>query len=188
MSRRKKYTAENLAPMFVEAAALRNKMLSAGFTDNGGAIHSAERIMDILGLCLNYEELSHRNHLKKHPKAQLSEGARLARQKGKPLLIEHVAPLRHLTQTAIEKITGLKAADAERRLLNFVRKHYRLVLLTPEETQRLNKSNRSKMNSKRLERVGIRIVANDPRFLRRIVTARRSLRAGRGVRLEDVPE
>lgn len=28
---------------------------------------------------------------------------------------------------------------------------------------------------------------NDPRFLRRIESARRSLRAGRGVRLEDLP-
>ena len=27
---------------------------------------------------------------------------------------------------------------------------------------------------------------NDPRFLRRIETARRSLRAGRGIRVEDV--
>ena len=29
---------------------------------------------------------------------------------------------------------------------------------------------------------------NDPRFLRRIETARRDLRAGRGVRLEDLPD
>jgi prevent-host-death family protein len=29
---------------------------------------------------------------------------------------------------------------------------------------------------------------NDPRFLRRVGTARRSLRAGKGVRLEDVGE
>ncbi len=29
---------------------------------------------------------------------------------------------------------------------------------------------------------------HDPRFLRRVLQARESLRAGRGVRLEDVPE
>jgi prevent-host-death family protein len=29
---------------------------------------------------------------------------------------------------------------------------------------------------------------NDPRFLRRIETARRDLKAGRGVRLEDLPD
>lgn len=31
-------------------------------------------------------------------------------------------------------------------------------------------------------------VENDPRFLKRIEEARASLRAGRGVRLEDIPE
>jgi len=29
---------------------------------------------------------------------------------------------------------------------------------------------------------------NDPRFLRRVETARRDLRAGRGVRIEDLPD
>lgn len=29
---------------------------------------------------------------------------------------------------------------------------------------------------------------NDPRFLRRIASARQSLRAGKGIRIEDVPE
>jgi len=29
---------------------------------------------------------------------------------------------------------------------------------------------------------------NDPRFLKRVAAARESLRAGRGIRLEDVPE
>ncbi len=29
---------------------------------------------------------------------------------------------------------------------------------------------------------------NDPRFLRRVETARKDLRAGRGVRLEDLPD
>jgi hypothetical protein len=33
--------------MFRKAAALRNEMIAAGFTDNGGAIHSAERILNI---------------------------------------------------------------------------------------------------------------------------------------------
>jgi hypothetical protein len=39
-------------------------MISAGFTDNGEAIHSAERIMNILALALNYPELTHLNNLK----------------------------------------------------------------------------------------------------------------------------
>ena len=43
-----KYRAENLIPalrLFIEA---RNKAIEMGFTDNGGAIHSVERIVDIL--------------------------------------------------------------------------------------------------------------------------------------------
>ena len=51
-----KYSPENLIPMFRKAASLRNEMKDSGFTDNGGGIHSAERILDILGLCLNKGE------------------------------------------------------------------------------------------------------------------------------------
>jgi len=43
----RKYYSGNLIPMFRKAAALRNEMIAAGFTDNGGAIHSAERILNI---------------------------------------------------------------------------------------------------------------------------------------------
>jgi hypothetical protein len=40
----RKYNTENLLPalrLFIEA---RNKSLEGGFTDNGGAIHSVERL------------------------------------------------------------------------------------------------------------------------------------------------
>ncbi|HCJ3407852.1 TPA: hypothetical protein NRN56_004807, partial [Klebsiella pneumoniae] len=43
-----KYTPETLLPalrLFIEA---RNKANAAGFPDNGGAIHSVERIIDVL--------------------------------------------------------------------------------------------------------------------------------------------
>jgi len=42
MTRHRKYEPLQLIEMFRMAAALRNEMLSVGFTDNGGAIHSAE--------------------------------------------------------------------------------------------------------------------------------------------------
>ena len=45
--------------MFRLAAKLCKRMRAAGFTDNGGAIHSAERILNMLGLCLVYPDLSH---------------------------------------------------------------------------------------------------------------------------------
>jgi hypothetical protein len=53
----------------------RNEMLAAGFTDNGGAIHSAERILDILGQRLKYPGLSHGNALRHYPKAEFSDAA-----------------------------------------------------------------------------------------------------------------
>ena len=43
-----KYNVENLLAalrLFIKA---RNKAIKSGFTDNGGAIHSVERILDIL--------------------------------------------------------------------------------------------------------------------------------------------
>lgn len=36
-----KYPVEQLVPMLRKAAALRNEMIAAGFTDNGGAIYTA---------------------------------------------------------------------------------------------------------------------------------------------------
>jgi hypothetical protein len=43
-----KYDPATLVRMFRKAAKFPQEMLDAGFTDNGGAIHSAERILDIL--------------------------------------------------------------------------------------------------------------------------------------------
>lgn len=50
---RSKYNENNLIPVLRKAAKFRNDLLKAGFTDNGGAIHSAERILDILSCRIN---------------------------------------------------------------------------------------------------------------------------------------
>jgi hypothetical protein len=68
-------------------------MNRAGFTDNGGAIHSAERILDILCLRLCYPGLSHINNLKRYPNAEFSIAAWRGHQAKEIVLIEHVAPL-----------------------------------------------------------------------------------------------
>ncbi|MCK1295219.1 hypothetical protein ABIB75_003660 [Bradyrhizobium sp. GM2.2] len=47
--KRRKYHPGNLIPMFRLASKLCKQMRATGFTDNGGAIHSAERILNILG-------------------------------------------------------------------------------------------------------------------------------------------
>ncbi len=60
-----KYTPETLLPalrLFIEA---RNKANAAGFPDNGGAIHSVERIIDVLCIRVKYG-LTHVNNLKKN--------------------------------------------------------------------------------------------------------------------------
>ena len=152
--RRRKYQPELLIAMFRKAAALRNEMLAAGFTDNGGAIHSAERILNILGLVLNYSELSHINNLRHSQKAIFSVEALELHTSGKKVLIEHVSPLRHLTQKAIERIDQ-QVTDTQ--FQQFVKEHYKLVLLSPAETLRLNKQNRTKMNPDRLKHAGIQL-------------------------------
>ncbi|MDO8360488.1 MAG: hypothetical protein Q7T08_10665 [Devosia sp.] len=142
-----KYTAEVLLPMFRRAATLRNEMRAAGFTDNGGAIHSAERILDILGQRLCYPRLSHIAGIRSHPNAEFTEAALAAHRRGEKVRIEHVAPLRALTMEVIALHADGRTDD---ELLDHVRRHYRLVLLTAEETQALNHSNRSKMDADRI--------------------------------------
>lgn len=131
-------------------------MIEAGFTDNGGAIHSAERILNLLGLRLNYPELSHLNNLRHFKNATFSVEAWELYQAGGKVLIEHVSPIRHLTQMAIDKIDQ-KLSGAQFKA--FVKRRYKLVLLSPAETLRLNKQNRSKVNHDRLIKAGIQLAA-----------------------------
>ena len=152
--RAKKYEPLKLVEMFRLAAKLRTQMVASGFTDNGGAIHSAERILNILGLRLCYPGLSHINNLRELKHAPFSEGARVAHESGQKVLIEHVNPHRALTRLAVEKIEN-GATDSE--FLDFVRTHFQLALLTEDETIRLNKLNRSKIDSQRLSSAGIRL-------------------------------
>ena len=149
-----KYTPAKLIPMFRKAARLRNEMIDAGFTDNGGAIHSAERILDILGQRIVYPGLSQLNKLRDYPSAEFSTGAREAVRNGERILIEHVAPTRDFTRHAIAFINN-RATD--RQLTKFVRKNYRLVLLNERETKRLNAINRTKMSKERLGEAGIKM-------------------------------
>ena len=140
--------------MFRMAATLRNKMIAAGFSDNGGAIHSAERILDILGLRLNYPGLNHINNLREYPEAEFSVSAKRAHARGEKVCIEHVSPRRDFTRRAIEQIDR---RVSDQQFLNYVRKHYRLVLLTEKETKHLNNINRTKVEKNRLKTAGIKL-------------------------------
>lgn len=152
MARVSKYEPAKLIAMFRLAAALRGQMQEVGFTDNGGAIHSAERILNILGLRLCYPGLTHINNLRNHPNAPFSAEALIAHEAGEKVLIEHVSPHRALTRLASEKI---EAGVSDEEFTNFLKSHFQLALLTQAETLRLNKLNRSKMATDRLKSAGI---------------------------------
>jgi hypothetical protein len=156
MAREGKYEPVKLIAMFRLAATFRRQMQDAGFTDNGGAIHSAERILNILGLRLCYPGLAHINNLRRYPNALFSPEALVAHTAGEKVLIEHVNPLRALTRLAIEKI---EADVTNEEFTDFMKAHFKLALLTPAETLRLNKLNRSKMDPNRLKSGGISLAS-----------------------------
>jgi len=107
-----------------------------------------------LGVVLKYPNLSHLNEIKDYPNAEFSTAAFKAHQKGEKVLIEHVSPKRAFTRAAIAKLDG---GLTDRQFLNFVKRNYRLVLLTEKETEKLNKINCSEMTSDRLGQAGIRV-------------------------------
>jgi hypothetical protein len=151
----RKYEPIKLVKMFRLVAALRNEMLKEGFTDNGGAIHSAERILNILGPLLCYPGLTHINNLRNLPNAPFSEKPLIAHRTGEKVLIEHVAPHRALTRLAIDKIDADMNDDD---FILFIKANFQLALLTVAETAHLNKINRSSLDPNRLKNAGINIV------------------------------
>lgn len=149
-----KYIPSTLLPalrLFIKA---RNRAIKSGFTDNGGAIHSVERILDILCQRVQYPNLRHINNLKTDPDAECSVGAHKARRHGEKVLIEHVMPQREFARAVIKLVENGATDD---QLLAYIRLHYRLVLLTQEETTALNRSNRSRITPDRLGDAGIKI-------------------------------
>lgn len=149
---RSKYSIPGLIEQFRIAAKARQAMLKAGGTDNGGAIHSAARVLEFLALRVKYNTAGHIMSVRNSDAGEFSAKATAAHRRGERILIEHVAPMREFTCKAIELVTKYKS---DQPLLRFIKKHYRLVHLTPEETIKLNRQNRSKMDPQRL--AGIRM-------------------------------
>ncbi len=149
-----KYNPAMLLPalrLFIDA---RNSAIATGFTDNGGAIHSVERILDILCQRVKYPYLRHTNSLKKDLRAECSVEAHHARERGEKVLVEHVMPQRAF---ALEVIRLVTSNITDEGIISFIQKNYRLVLLTPQETTALNKVNRSRITPDRLTEAGILI-------------------------------
>jgi hypothetical protein len=150
-----KYEPQLLLGPLRHFAKARNEALKAGFTDNGGAIHSVERILDILGLRLCYPHVSHSSTLKSLITTECSVKAHEARLRGDTVYIEHVMPLRAYAR----QIIGLIEAGAtDDELRDHIKRSYRLVLLSAEETKAINKANRSRLSSDRIADAGIALM------------------------------
>ncbi|MGV0087336.1 hypothetical protein EEAAV_26220 (plasmid) [Rahnella aceris] len=148
----RKYTEENLLPALKLFIRARNEALTLGFTDNGGAIHSVERILDILSQRIKYPNLSHTNQLKKYQLAERSIGAHEAILREEKVFIEHVKPQRAFAVSVIDIVNG-GATDTE--IVEYIRDNYQLVLLSEEETKTLNRKNRTRIVKDRLADAGI---------------------------------
>jgi hypothetical protein len=151
---RSKYTVSGLTSSFRLAAEFRNAALRRGTTDNIGAIHSAERVLFHLAPLVVYGTFLPKQ-LRRNPKIW-SIKAKAAARRGERTEIEHVAPHRALTIKAIELVTKHKSDEP---LLRLIRKHFRLVVLTPDERSHLDRQNRSTIDPRRLEKAGIKMAA-----------------------------
>ncbi len=137
-----KYPAQILIPLFRKAAALRNEMRAISFSDDHGVIQCAERILDVMGRRINYPGLAHIDNLKHYPNAEFSPEAQEAHKNGRKIVVTYALPIRELTRAAIEKVTKGATGD---ELIELIKEHYRLVLLTSEEIKRLNKKSNAQM-------------------------------------------
>lgn len=99
-----------------------------------------------------YPHLSHINNLKRDPKAEISEEAYNARQRGEPIKIEHVQPQRAFAK---EIIRIVEDGGADDDIIKYIGRNYRLVLLTHEETKKLDRQNRSQITRDRIAEAGI---------------------------------
>lgn len=134
--------------LFIEA---RNKAIKEGFTDNGGAIHSVERILDILCARIKYPNIKHIDNQKKNCKER-SMAAHEALNRGESVIIEHVMPRRAFARQIIDMVNK---GNTDEEIISFIKKRYRLVLLTKQEARNLNKLNRSNITDDRIADAGI---------------------------------
>ena len=141
----------------------RLRVVSKGLSDNVGAIHSGERIAEMLSLKIAYPGLTHINNLRHKEFAWFSKKAEAAHKKEGAVEIEHVYPKRAYTIALLRKLS--KTEDTV-KIEQWIKKNFKLVLLTPSERANLDKVNRTK---KRViadfESAGITLCDEPPRAL-----------------------
>lgn len=145
-----KYTPANLLALFRLATKFRNDCLKQGYTDNMGAIHSAERAIHLLTIRLRYPGLSHIRLYCDYQKAEFSVKALEGFERGEKPRIEHVQPHRAFVA---KLMNSTLLGDEE--LFAIIKKDFRLVLVTRDEAKHLDGLNRTKIERGRLRKAGI---------------------------------
>lgn len=122
-------------------------MHDMGLNDNVGTIHSAERIAELLSLKVAYPGLTHINKLRDYDGAVFSKKAKAVHKKKGKVEIEHVFPKRAYTIALLKKLSQI---EDKIKIEKWIKKNFKLVLLTPLERANLDKVNRTKMRPDRL--------------------------------------
>jgi len=131
----------------------RRRVNSEGINDNAGAIHSAERLAELLSLKIAYPGLSHINELRNYDGAKFSKKAWAAFKKGEKVEIEHVSPKRAYT---IALLSALSKTNDKNKIKKWIRKNFKLILLTTSERVNLDRVNRIRMCPDRLSGIVMR--------------------------------
>nr|WP_321455030.1 hypothetical protein [uncultured Cohaesibacter sp.] len=148
-----KYTAENLIPALRTFVRARQEALELGFTDNGGAIHSIERIADILCRAICYPHIKHPSKVISDQKVEISVKALVARKASiSNVRVEHVMPQRAFARQLCDLI---QEGQTDAQIVEHIKSTYRLVILTNEEAKALDKINRSHITPDRVAEAGI---------------------------------
>lgn len=160
-----KYDPRSMMPIFRLFWHARNEARAMGLTDNGGAIHSATRIADVIASNHVYpNQPRFGQSLKLSAKAEISAAAYDLRERA---LAEGLAPAKVAAQIEVEHFLPQRAmtihigqmVDAgatDEEILDWLTDNYRLVLLTREERRLVDSRNRSKLCSERLAGIAMR--------------------------------
>ncbi len=129
-------------------------MHEMGLNDNVGAIHSAERIAELLSLKIAYPGLTHINKLRHYKFAWFSKNAKTAFDKDQKakIEIEHIFPKRVYTQELLCKIDEEATST---NITKWINENFKLALLTPDERTTLDKENRTRNSHDRLAKIAM---------------------------------
>lgn len=150
-----KYNQADLLAALRIAVMARVAMLSIdSITDSVGAIHSVERVLDALSMLVKYPNISTGDLAVHCPSLERSVEAQRAIESRHRVEVEHVAPKR---EYSIGVCNIIAAGATNNDILAYIQRHYRLVLLTPQERRSMSRKNRSRLTTDRLADAGIQV-------------------------------